>query len=27
MLTLGLDVIGDIIYCFHHTAVKSVMSK
>jgi len=27
MLTLCLDVICDVIYCLHHTAVKSAMSK
>jgi len=27
MLTLSLDVICDVTYCLHHTAVKSTMSK
>jgi len=27
MLTLSLDVICGVIYCLHHTAVKSAMSK
>jgi len=27
MLTLSLDVIYDVIYCLHHTAVKLAMSK
>jgi len=27
MLTLRLDVICDVIYCLHHTAVKSALSK
>jgi len=27
MLTLSLDVIRDVIYCLHHTAVKSAISK
>jgi len=27
MLTLSLDIICDVIYCLHHTAVKSAMSK
>jgi len=27
MLTLSLDVVCDVTYCLHHTAVKSTMSK
>jgi len=27
MLTLSLDVICDVIYCLHHSGVKSAMSK
>jgi len=27
MLTLSLDVICDVMYCLHHIAVASAMSK